>query len=161
MMRVGLGFDVHAFAEVGESRPLKLMGCLIPHDRGLKGHSDADVMIHALMDALLGAAGLGDIGQHFSDRDPAYKNADSLGMLKHVISMLNTHGWRVVNADICLMGERPKIAPYHEQMKNRVAPILGIDALALNIKATTTEKLGFTGREEGLAAQAVVLIEKA
>jgi 2-C-methyl-D-erythritol 2,4-cyclodiphosphate synthase len=158
-MRVGQGFDVHRFAAPEEGRPLVLMGLEIPHDRGLAGHSDADVMVHALMDALLGAAGLGDIGQHFPDTDPAYKGADSTKLLEHVVASLRERGWRVVNADVCLIGERPKIGPHRERMRARIAPLLGVEPEALNVKATTTEKLGFTGRGEGLAAQAIVLIE--
>ena len=137
-----------------------LMGCEIPHDRGLAGHSDADVMLHALMDALLGAAGLGDIGQHFPDSDPAYKGADSAELLERIVGDLAVQGWQVVNADVCLIGERPKIGPHQQRMRERVAPILGLSPDALNVKATTTEKLGFTGRGEGLAAQAVVLIQR-
>jgi 2-C-methyl-D-erythritol 2,4-cyclodiphosphate synthase len=156
-MRVGLGFDVHRFAA---GRPLVLMGLTIPHDQGLAGHSDADVMVHALMDALLGAAGLGDIGQHFPDTDPAFKGADSTVLLERVVASLCGRGWRVVNADVCLIGERPKIGPHRERMRQRIAPLLGIGIEDLNVKATTTEKLGFTGRGEGLAAQAVVLIDR-
>lgn len=159
-LRTGLGFDVHRFAAPEEGRPLMLMGCAIPHDRGLAGHSDADVMLHALMDALLGAAGLGDIGQHFPDTDPAYRGADSAGLLERVMGDLAERGWRVVNADVCLIGERPKIGPHRQGMRDRIAPLLGVHPEALNVKATTTEKLGFTGRGEGLAAQAVVLIER-
>ncbi len=159
-LRIGQGFDVHRFAAPEDGRPLVLMGCEVPHDRGLAGHSDADVMIHALMDALLGAAGLGDIGQHFPDTDPAYRGADSAQLLRRVMGDLSERGWRVVNADVCLIGERPKIGPHRERMRERVAPLLGLAAEALNVKATTTEKLGFTGRGEGLAAQAVVLIER-
>ena len=159
-LRVGQGFDVHRFSDPAEGRPLVLMGCTIPHDRGLAGHSDADVMLHALMDALLGAAGLGDIGQHFPDTDPAHKGADSAHLLKKVMANLAGRGWRVVNADVCLIGERPKIGPHRDRMRERVAPLLGLPAEALNVKATTTEKLGFTGRGEGLAAQAVVLIAR-
>lgn len=159
-IRVGQGFDVHRFAAPEEGRPLMLMGCEIPHDRGLTGHSDADVMLHALMDALLGAAGLGDIGQHFPDTDPAYMGADSAQLLERVMGDLAERGWRVVNADVCLIGERPKIGPHRPRMRDRVALLLGLPADALNVKATTTEKLGFTGRGEGLAAQAVVLIQR-
>jgi 2-C-methyl-D-erythritol 2,4-cyclodiphosphate synthase len=136
------------------------MGCEVPHDRGLAGHSDADVMLHALMDALLGAAGLGDIGQHFPDTDPAFKGADSTRLLEQVVGDLAERGWQVVNADVCLIGERPQIAPHRQRMRDRVAPVLGLTPEALNVKATTTEKLGFTGRNEGLAAQAVVLIQR-
>jgi 2-C-methyl-D-erythritol 2,4-cyclodiphosphate synthase len=156
----GMGFDVHRFAAPEEGRPLMLMGCNIPHDRGLAGHSDADVMLHALMDALLGAAGLGDIGLHFPDTDPAYRGADSAVLLERVMGDLAERGWRVANADVCLIGERPKIGPHRQRMRDRIAPLLGLHADALNVKATTTEKLGFTGRGEGLAAQAVVLIER-
>jgi len=158
--RTGMGFDVHRFAAPEDGRPLKLMGCDIPHDRGLAGHSDADVMLHALMDALLGAAGLGDIGLHFPDTDPTYRGADSAGLLEKVMGDLAERGWRVVNADVCLIGERPKIGPHRQRMRDHIAPLLGIHAEALNVKATTTEKLGFTGRGEGLGAQAVVLIER-
>ena len=160
IFRIGQGFDVHRFSTPEEGRPLMLMGCDIPHDLGLAGHSDADVMLHALMDALLGAAGLGDIGQHFPDTDPAYRGADSAALLVRVMGDLVERGWHVVNADVCLVGERPKIGPHRERMRQRVAPLLGLPADALNVKATTTEKLGFTGRGEGLAAQAVVLIQR-
>jgi len=160
MIRVGQGFDVHRFASPEEGRPLVLMGLTIPHDRGLAGHSDADVMVHALMDALLGAAGLGDIGQHFPDTDMAFKGADSTLLLEQVMASLRGRGWRVGNADVLLIGERPKIGPHRQTMRERIAPILGVEGDALNVKATTTEKLGFTGRGEGLAAQAVVLLER-
>ena len=139
---------------------MRLMGCEVPHDRGLQGHSDADVMLHALMDALLGAAGLGDIGQHFPDTDPAFKGADSAALLGRVMEDLSGRGWRVVNADVCLIGERPKIGPHRRRMSERIAPILGLAPEDLNVKATTTEHLGFTGRGEGLAAQAVALLER-
>jgi len=157
-MRIGQGFDVHRFAEPSAGRDLMLMGLKIPHDRGLLGHSDADVMLHALMDALLGAAGLGDIGQHFPDTDAAYRGADSMDLLAKVMASVRAEGYHVVNADVCLIGERPKLAPHREAMRHRVAPVLSLEPTALNIKATTTEKLGFTGRGEGLAAQAVVLL---
>jgi len=157
-MRVGQGFDVHRFQPGPSARPLMLMGLAVPHDRGLVGHSDADVMLHALMDALLGAAGLGDIGLHFPDTDPAYRGADSAQLLAAVMVSIRARGFRVVNADVCLIGERPKLGPHREAMRQRVAPILGIAPEELNVKATTTEQLGFTGRGEGLAAQAVVLL---
>jgi len=160
VIRVGQGFDVHRFAEPDAGRPLVLMGCRVEHDRGLLGHSDADVMVHALMDALLGAAGLGDIGQHFPDTDPAYRGADSVVLLAAVMDALRAGGWRVVNADVCLIGERPKLSPHRDAMRARIAPVLGLTPQDLNVKATTTEKLGFTGRGEGLAAQAVVLIDR-
>ncbi len=159
-IRIGQGFDVHRFADPAEGRPLMLMGIQVPHDRGLAGHSDADVMLHALSDALLGAAGLGDIGLHFPDTDPAFKGADSLLLLERVMADLRAQGWRVVNADVCLIGERPKLSPHRQAMRERVAPVLGLAVEDLNVKATTTEKLGFTGRGEGLAAQAVVLLER-
>jgi 2-C-methyl-D-erythritol 2,4-cyclodiphosphate synthase len=136
------------------------MGVHVPFDRGLAGHSDADVMVHALMDALLGAAGLGDIGQHFPDTDPSYKGIDSTELLKRVVEAVRSQGWSAVNADVGLIGEHPRIAPHRQAMKERIAPILGIQPEALNIKATTTEKLGFAGRGEGLAAQAVALITR-
>ena len=159
-LRVGQGFDVHRFADPSAGRKLMLMGCEVPHDRGLAGHSDADVMLHALMDALLGAAGLGDIGHHFPDTDAAYKGADSFALLERVVAELRGRGWQVMSADVCLIGERPKLAPHRERMRERVAPARGVGLDALNVKATTTEKLGFTGRGEGLAAQAVALIGK-
>jgi len=158
MIRVGQGFDVHRFSAPEEGRALVLMGITVPHDRGLAGHSDADVMLHALMDALLGAAGLGDIGQHFPDTDATYKGADSTELLKSVMARIQGLGWRVGNADVLLIGERPKVGPHRQAMRERVAPLLGIDVEALNVKATTTEQLGFTGRGEGLASQAVVLL---
>ena len=158
--RIGQGFDVHRFTAPEEHRPLVLMGIQVPHDRGLLGHSDADVMLHALMDALLGAAGLGDIGQHFPDTEATYKGADSSKLLARVMADLRERDWKVVNADVCLIGERPKLAPHRQAMRERIAPILGVAVEDLNVKATTTEKLGFTGRGEGLAAQAVALIER-
>jgi 2-C-methyl-D-erythritol 2,4-cyclodiphosphate synthase len=160
VIHVGQGFDVHRFADREAGRPLVLMGCKVPNDRGLLGHSDADVMVHALMDALLGAAGLGDIGHHFPDTDPAFKGADSTRLLEQVMESLRADGWSVVNADVCLIGERPKLAPFRDAMRARIAPFLGLAPQDLNVKATTTEKLGFTGRGEGLAAQAVVLIQR-
>ncbi len=158
--RIGQGFDVHRFAQPSDNRPLVLMGCHLPHDRGLAGHSDADVMVHALMDALLGAAGLGDIGQHFPDTDPAYLGADSMALLERVMGDLAERGWRVVNADVTLIGEQPKLRTHRLAMRERVAPLLRIHVEDLNVKATTTERLGFCGREEGLAAQAAVLLER-
>jgi len=158
-MRIGHGFDLHRVSDDPE-RQLVLGGVTIAGAPGLIGHSDADVMLHALMDALLGAAGLDDIGQHFPDTDPAYKGADSAQLLRQVMGDLAERGWRVVNADVCLIGERPKIGPHRHRMRDHVAPMLGLAPEALNVKATTTEKLGFTGRGEGLAAQAVVLIQR-
>lgn len=160
MFRIGQGFDVHRFSDPSEGRPLVLMGLQVPHDRGLAGHSDADVMLHALMDALLGAAGLGDIGQHFPDTDAAFKGADSAELLKRVMAELRVRGFRVVNADVTLLGERPKLAPHRQAMRERIAPLLDLPVEDLNVKATTTEKLGFTGRQEGLAAMSVVLLAR-
>jgi len=158
LIRAGIGFDVHRFSEPSEKRPLVLMGVTVPFERGLAGHSDADVMVHALIDALLGAAGLGDIGQHFPDSDPQYKGIDSKELLRRAMTSLHSSGWHVLNADVGLIGERPRIASYRNAMRELIAPLLGIQTNALNVKATTTEKLGFTGREEGLAAQAIVVI---
>ncbi|MFP5527278.1 2-C-methyl-D-erythritol 2,4-cyclodiphosphate synthase [Peptococcus simiae] len=154
-MRIGLGTDVHAFAE---GRPLILGGVTIPCDRGLAGHSDADVLAHALTDALLGAAGLGDIGRHFPDTDPAYKGADSLLLLKEAYRLVRQAGYRLGNADCVIMAQAPKLAPYIDQMSQQLAGALAEEADRVHIKATTTEKLGFVGRQEGIAAQAVVLL---
>ena len=150
--RVGTGFDVHALVE---GRPLVLCGVTVPWEKGLLGHSDADVALHALMDALLGAAALGDIGKHFPDTDDRYKGADSRKLLETVVKLLDSEGWKVNNVDVTIIAQRPKLAPFIPQMKKMVAQDLGIDAGAVNIKATTTEKLGFTGRGEGIAAEAV------
>lgn len=159
-IRVGQGFDVHKLI-IKPERPLVLMGCVIPYHMTLLGHSDADVMLHALMDAILGAAGLGDIGQHFPDSDSFYLNYDSVELLKLVIAKISAINWQVINADICLICEYPKIALYKTAMKQRIAPIIGVKSPNdINIKATTTERLGFTGRQEGIAAQAVVLLQK-
>lgn len=154
-MRIGLGTDVHAFAD---DRPLILGGVTIPYDRGLAGHSDADVLAHALTDALLGAAGLGDIGRHFPDTDPAYKGADSLVLLKEAYRLVRQAGYRLSNADCVIMAQAPKLAPYIDQMSQRLAGTLDEGPSQVHIKATTTEKLGFVGRQEGITAQAVVLL---
>lgn len=151
----GMGYDVHAFAE---NRKLILGGVNIPHDRGLLGHSDADVLIHAVMDALLGAAALGDIGKHFPDTDLRYKGISSLLLLGHVSELLSSHGWTIVNIDVTVIAQRPKIAPHIPQMKKIMAEVLKISESQINIKGTTTERLGFTGREEGIASQAVASI---
>jgi len=156
-MRVGQGFDVHAFAA---DRPLILGGIHIPHDLGLAGHSDADVLIHAIIDALLGAAGLGDIGEHFPDNDPRYAGADSGVLLQHVMGLLLQRGYQLVNLDACVLSQQPRLSPYKAAMRERLAQLLEAPLDAVNIKATTTEKLGFTGRGEGIAAQAVVMIDK-
>ena len=156
--RVGTGFDVHA---VVENRALILAGVRVPYERGLLGHSDADVALHALMDALLGAAGKGDIGKHFPDTDDKYEGADSRRLLRVVVEMLQKDGWQVNNADVTIIAQRPKLAPYIAAMRELVANYLGITEDAVNIKATTTEKLGFAGRGEGIAAEAVASIIRA
>ena len=153
--RTGLGYDVHAFAE---GRRLILGGVDIPHTRGLLGHSDADVLIHAIMDALLGAAGLGDIGQHFPDSDPAYKGISSLLLLEKTGALLAEAGYRIVNIDATVIAQRPKIASYIPDMKKNITQVLKISGAQINIKGTTTEKLGFAGREEGIASEAVAVI---
>lgn len=154
-MRIGQGFDVHAFCD---NRKLMLGGVEVPYEQGLAGHSDADVLIHAICDALLGAAGLGDIGHHFPDSDPQYAGIDSLKLLADVMKSLSGHGWSVTNLDATMIAQAPKLAPYIPAMRARLAGVIGIDISALNIKATTTEQLGFTGRGEGIAAQAIVLL---
>ena len=155
--RVGTGFDVHALVE---NRALILAGVRVPYEKGLLGHSDADVALHALMDALLGAAGKGDIGKHFPDTDDKYEGADSRRLLRVVVEMLQKDGWQVNNADVTIIAQRPKLAPFIATMRELVASDLGITEDAVNIKATTTEKLGFTGRGEGIAAEAVASIIK-
>ena len=157
-MRIGHGYDVHKFAE---NRPLILGGVTIPHTRGLEAHSDGDVLIHAICDALLGAAGLWDIGHHFPDTDEAFKNIDSRILLQRVIKELADIGWQVNNIDSTVIAQAPKLAPFIPAMRELLADDLTISATAVNIKATTTEKLGFAGREEGIAAHAVVLLTKA
>lgn len=154
--RVGQGFDVHAFCE---GRKLVLGGVEIPYELGLAGHSDADVLVHAICDALLGAAGLGDIGHHFPDSDPAYKGIDSMLLLASVMRSLNERGWRVINVDATVIAQKPKLAPYIQAMRERLANVVGIGSGDMNVKATTTEKLGFAGRSEGIASQAVVLLQ--
>ena len=153
--RVGQGFDVHAFAV---DRKLILGGIHIPYNLGLAGHSDADVLVHAICDALLGAAGLGDIGNHFPDTDAQYAGADSCLLLASVMRSLQDTGWRVGNVDATVIAQQPKLALYIPAMREKLAAIVGVDLEAMNIKATTTEMLGFTGRGEGIAAQSVVLI---
>ena len=155
--RVGTGFDVHALVE---NRALILAGVRVPYEKGLLGHSDADVALHALMDALLGAAGKGDIGKHFPDTDDKYEGADSRRLLRVVVEMLQKDGWRVNNVDVTIIAQRPKLAPFIATMRELVASDLGVTVDAVNIKATTTEKLGFTGRGEGIAAEAVASIVK-
>ena len=155
--RIGNGFDVHRFAS---DRELWLCGVKVDHDLGLLGHSDADVALHALCDALLGAAALRDIGYHFPDTDPAYKGADSRVLLRRVVELLAEKGYRLVNVDITIIAQAPKLLPYIERMRLNVAADLGLDPDCVSVKATTTEKLGFTGRREGIAAQASALIVK-
>ena len=154
-MRIGHGYDVHRLVE---GRKLILCGVEIPFERGLDGHSDADVAAHALMDALLGAAALGDIGRHFPDTDPAYAGADSLELLRRVMAMLP--GYRVGNVDLTILAQRPKLAPYVPQMVQRLAAAMEIAPDRVNVKATTEEGLGFTGSGEGIAAHAVALLEE-
>ena len=157
MMRIGHGYDVHRLVE---DRKLILGGVDVPFERGLLGHSDADVLTHAVMDALLGAAGLGDIGQHFPDTDPTYKGADSLKLLDHVMQLLTQQGWRVGNVDATLIAQRPKLAGFIPQMCSNLAARMDVDERRINVKATTEEKLGFTGAGEGIAVHAVVLLEE-
>lgn len=156
-MRVGFGYDVHAFAE---GRKLVLGGVEIPHTRGLLGHSDADVLLHAICDALLGAAALGDIGRHFPDSDAAFKGISSLFLLERTAGLLAAKGFRVVNIDSTLVLQKPRLAPYISEMVREISRAAGVPEGAVNVKATTTEHLGFTGREEGIAAYAVALVEK-
>ncbi len=154
-IRIGQGFDVHAF---GPGDHLMLGGVRVPHDRGVQAHSDGDVVIHALCDAMLGALALGDIGRHFPPDDPQWKGADSRAFLRHCNGLLNERGWRVGNADITVICERPKVGPHAEAMRARLAEDLGIGRDEISIKATTSETLGFTGRGEGIAAQAIALL---
>ena len=156
-MRIGHGYDVHKFVE---GRDLIIGGVTIPHSHGLEAHSDGDVLIHAICDALLGAAGLWDIGHHFPDTDEAFKNIDSRLLLKRVISDLNELGWRVNNVDSTVIAQEPKLAPFIPDMRTLLAEDIAVEYDAINVKATTTEKLGFAGRKEGIAAHAVVLLKK-
>ena len=158
-MRVGIGYDVHRFAE---GRRLILGGIELANDRGLEGHSDADVLLHAIMDALLGAAALGDIGHHFPPSDMRWKDASSLMLLGQVYRLLDQHGWRVGNVDATVIAERPKVAPYIESMRAAISAALDVESSCISIKATTNERMGFVGRGEGIAALATALItEKA
>ena len=154
-MRIGQGYDVHALVA---GRKLIVGGVEIAHDKGLLGHSDADVLLHAICDALLGAAALGDIGRHFSDSDARYKGIDSRELLRHVAALVRAQGYRIGNVDATIIAEAPRMAPHIPKMVANIAADLGIDAGAVNVKATTTEKLGFTGRGEGIAAQAICLL---
>lgn len=151
-MRVGIGYDVHKLVE---DRELILGGVNIPYEKGLLGHSDADVIVHAIMDALLGAAALGDIGQHFPDTDPQYKGISSIALLKHVGSLLEEHNYVIENIDSTIIAQRPKMMPHLPQMRKNVAEALGIEVNQINIKATTEEGMGFTGSGDGISAQAI------
>ena len=155
-MRIGHGYDVHKLVE---GRKLILGGVTIPHEKGLLGHSDADVLLHAVSDALLGAAALGDIGKHFPDTDEAFKDADSRVLLRRVIELISQKGYKVGNIDATVIAQAPKLAPYIETMKNNIAEDCGVSADRINVKATTEEHLGFTGRKEGISAHAVCIIE--
>jgi 2-C-methyl-D-erythritol 4-phosphate cytidylyltransferase/2-C-methyl-D-erythritol 2,4-cyclodiphosphate synthase len=157
-VRIGHGYDVHRLVE---GRPLILGGVDVPYEKGLLGHSDADVLTHAVMDALLGAAALGDIGRHFPDSDEAYRGADSLRLAAHVADLLKANGYRIVNVDATLIAQRPKIAPFIEQMRANLATALGIEVGQINVKPTTEEHRGFTGEGLGMASHAVCLIEAA
>ena len=157
-IRIGTGFDVHAF---GDGDHLMLGGVRVPHERGVLAHSDGDVVLHALCDAILGALALGDIGRHFPPGDARWKDADSRDFLRHCDALLRERGWRVGNCDVTVIGERPKVGPHAEAMREAIAADLGIDVGAVSVKATTTETLGFTGRGEGIAAQAACLLVSA
>ncbi|SMF68548.1 2-C-methyl-D-erythritol 2,4-cyclodiphosphate synthase [Paenibacillus uliginis N3/975] len=155
MIRVGQGFDVH---QLVEGRPCIIGGVTIPYEKGLVGHSDADVLLHAITDAVLGALGLGDIGRHFPDNDPAFKDADSLKLLEQVWEMAKEKGYRLGNVDSTIIAQKPKMAPYIPEMTKVIAKALEADEAQVNVKATTTEQLGFTGRGEGIAAQSIVCL---
>lgn len=155
--RIGTGYDVHALAA---ERPLVIGGVTIPHPRGLAGHSDADVLLHAIADALLGALALGDLGAHFPDTDPRYQGADSRTLLRHVAGLVQQSGWEVGNLDATVIAQAPKLAPFVAAMRGNIAADLGVDPAQVSVKATTTERLGFAGREEGIAAEAVVLVRR-
>ncbi|QUG43529.1 2-C-methyl-D-erythritol 2,4-cyclodiphosphate synthase [Psychrobacillus sp. INOP01] len=157
MMRIGQGFDVHEFAD---NRPLIIGGIEIPYERGLIGHSDADVLLHTITDAALGAIGEGDIGRHFPDTDPDFKDADSAKLLEHIWNLVDARGYKLGNIDCTVIAQKPKMAPYIETIRKRVAELLQADVSQVNVKATTTEKLGFTGREEGIASMATILLLK-
>ena len=157
MLRIGHGYDVHAFAD---NRKCILGGVDIPCEKGLLGHSDADVLLHAISDSLLGAAALGDIGKHFPDTDPRYKGADSLILLENVCNLVKSKGYTVNNIDATVIAQMPKLAPFIDEMRSNIAKALGVDIDAVSVKATTEEKLGFTGRKEGISAHCVCLIAK-
>ncbi|MCH1626107.1 2-C-methyl-D-erythritol 2,4-cyclodiphosphate synthase [Fredinandcohnia quinoae] len=157
MFRIGQGFDVH---QLVEGRPLIIGGIEIPYEKGLLGHSDADVLLHTVSDACLGAIGEGDIGRHFPDTDPAFKDADSAVLMEHVWKLVKEKGYVLGNVDCTIIAQKPKMAPYIEQIQKRIAELLEASISQVNVKATTTEKLGFTGRGEGIAAQVAVLLQK-
>jgi len=160
MMRIGHGYDVHAFNDMaGDGDHVMLGGVRIPHERGVKAHSDGDVVLHALCDALFGAAALGDIGQHFPDSDPSFRGIDSKELLRQTVAKLHQHGFQMVNVDATIVAEKPRVQNYKESMRESIAAIFSCPIECINVKATTTEKLGYLGRSEGLAAHAVVLIE--
>ena len=156
-MRIGQGFDVH---QLVEGCKLIIGGVEIPHEHGLLGHSDADVLLHAIADALLGALALGDLGAHFPDTDPRYKGADSRALLRHVAALIQHLGWQVGNLDATVIAQAPRLAPHVDAMRDHIAADLGVDRAQVSVKATTTERLGFAGREEGIAAEAVVLLQR-
>jgi 2-C-methyl-D-erythritol 2,4-cyclodiphosphate synthase len=157
MFRIGQGFDVH---QLTENRPLIIGGITIPFELGLLGHSDADVLLHTVADACLGAIGEGDIGKHFPDTDPEFKDADSAKLMEHVWGIVKEKGYKLVNIDCTIIAQKPKMAPYVPQMRERIAQLLEATIDQVNVKATTTEKLGFTGRGEGIASQVAVLLQK-
>ncbi|SMO44168.1 2-C-methyl-D-erythritol 2,4-cyclodiphosphate synthase [Balnearium lithotrophicum] len=157
MYRIGIGYDVH---RLEEGYRLVIGGVEIPYPKGLKGHSDADVLVHAICDAILGALSLGDIGEHFPDSDDRFRGISSLILLKEVNRIVNENGYRVVNVDSTVVAQRPKLSPYKEEMRKNISEVLGISINSVSVKATTTEGLGFEGREEGISAQAVALLKK-
>lgn len=157
MIRIGHGYDVH---KLTEGRALILGGVNIPHTLGLLGHSDADVLLHAIADSLLGALALGDIGKHFPDTDPRYKGADSLELLRHVVQLIHEKGYAVGNLDAVILAQKPKLAPHIDKMRENIASVCGVPVDCVSVKATTEERLGFTGREEGISAHCVVLLHR-
>ncbi|BCB01964.1 2-C-methyl-D-erythritol 2,4-cyclodiphosphate synthase [Bacillus sp. KH172YL63] len=157
MFRIGQGFDVH---QLVEGRPLIMGGITIPYEKGLLGHSDADVLLHAVADACLGAIAAGDIGKHFPDTDPEFKDADSAKLLQHVWALVKEEGYELGNIDCTIIAQKPKMAPYIDEMRQSIATLLEAEITDVNVKATTSEKLGFTGRGEGIAAQTTILIKK-
>lgn len=159
--RIGTGYDAHAFAPPAAARPLVLGGVAIPHDRGLAGHSDADVLIHALVDALLGAAALGDIGSHFPSSDDRWRDAPSAAFLTYTANLLRARGWRIANLDTTLIAEQPRLSPHIPALRARLADLLGLPVECVSVKSKTTDGLGFTGRSEGIACHAVALIARA